>query len=132
MGKGFDYVLMPLLLPFLAAWYLLAYLCAILGTLLIVPSVLLANRLYWCCPFIPHIWKSYGLLGAFLKISFEASYCINVLKRMFTLPLRRKLPDFYIVGFPVTSLTLYLTGFSFLHLLVWYGRRLERRVWRHI
>ena len=106
MGKLFDYLGMPLLAPFLGLWYLLAYLLAIMGTMLIVPSVMLAQRLYWCCPFIPYIWKSHGRLGNYLRVAFEASYCINVLKRIFTLPLRRKLPDFYIVGFPVAKFLL--------------------------
>eukprot|EP00210_Caulerpa_lentillifera_P001312 g1262.t1 len=73
--------------------------------MLIVPSVLLAKRLYWCCPFIPYIWKTNGVLGKYMRIAFEASYCINVLKRLYTLPLRQKLPDFYIVGFPKAGTT---------------------------
>lgn len=31
----------------------------------------------------------------------QAAYCINLLTRLATLPLRRRLPDFYILGFPV-------------------------------
>jgi hypothetical protein len=98
-------LLMPLLLPFIGLWYALSYVLAILGTMLIIPSLLCAKKLYWCCPFIPYIWKTTGVLGNYLRIAFEASYCINVLKRLFTLPFRRKLPDFYIVGFPKAGTT---------------------------
>lgn len=112
MGKLVDYVAMPLFLPCIGLWYLMAYLLAILGTMLIFPGVLLAQRLYWCCPFIPYIWKGYGPFGNYLRVAFEASYCINVLKRLLTLPLRKKLPDFYIVGFPVTPLNIRLLKFN--------------------
>ncbi|GMH40491.1 hypothetical protein BSKO_08395 [Bryopsis sp. KO-2023] len=106
MGKLFQYLGMPCLLPFIFLWYVLAYVAAILMTMTVVPSVLLAKRLYWAVPFIPHIWKAQGpVLGNYMKISFEASYCINVLKRMLTLPLRRQLPEFYIVGFPKAGTT---------------------------
>lgn len=39
--------------------------------------------------------------GTYLRLGFEGSYCINVVTRLVTLPWRRSLPDFYIVGFPV-------------------------------
>ena len=126
MGKAFDYLGMPFLVPFIAVWYVMAYVLAVLGTMLILPSVLLAQRLYWCCPFIPYIWKNYGPLGNYLRVSFEASYCINVLKRFFTLPLRRKLPDFYIVGFPVRDFCLLYQKSAVL------CRKRERPVWRLI
>ncbi|GFH15574.1 sulfotransferase, partial [Haematococcus lacustris] len=49
-----------------------------LVTLNIWPSVLLARRLYWACPFIPHIFQQMGpVRGWALRIGFEASYCIN-------------------------------------------------------
>jgi hypothetical protein len=42
-------------------------------------QVLLAQRLYWACPFIPYIWAAMPLSQRWvLRIGFEASYCINV------------------------------------------------------
>jgi hypothetical protein len=46
-----------------------------------------------------------------MRLGFEGAYCINVVTRLLTLPLRTALPDFYIVGFPkagTTSLAAYL------------------------
>jgi len=101
-----SHLVMPLALPLLAAWWLLAFAVAVAATLTIVPSALLARRLYWACPFLPPIWarlrRQYGwAAAAYLRISFEGAYCMNVLTRLATLPLRRRLPDFYILGFPV-------------------------------
>ena len=60
------------------------------------------QRLYWACPFIPHIWGRMGPVGGWVaRIGFEASYSINMWTRLLTLPLRPHLPDFYILGFPV-------------------------------
>lgn len=42
-----------------------------------------------------------------MRLGFEASYCINTLTRLLTLPMRRQLPAFYIVGFPVSRSILY-------------------------
>lgn len=59
-----------------------------------------------------HIWRRFSpMLGTYLRLGFEASYCINVVTRFVTLPWRRSLPDFYIVGFPkcgTTTLAEYL------------------------
>lgn len=102
-----DYTIIPLLLPFVGLWWLLAFLAGWVLTFTIIPSALLAQRLYWACPFIPHIWGQCGpVRGILVRIGFEASYCINVVTRFLTLPLRRQLPAFHIVGFPVSVPTL--------------------------
>lgn len=106
-----DYILMPLALPVFGLWYALAFLCGWLASFAILPSYILAQRLYWAIPFIPHIWKKMGAPGLAVRLGFEGSYCINVITRFLTLPLRRDLPSFYIVGLPkcgTTSLAGYL------------------------
>lgn len=104
MASAFELVVMPAVLPFFGLYYVLSYLLACALTLTVVPSVILAKKLYWACPFIPHIWRSHGAVaGTLLKLAFETSYSINVLKRLLTLPFRPHLPDFYIVGFPVSE-----------------------------
>lgn len=101
-----DYTIIPLILPFVGLWWLVAFIAGWLATFAIIPSALLAQRLYWACPFIPHIWGQFGPVRGFLvRIGFEASYCINVTTRFLTLPLRRQLPAFHIVGFPVSGQT---------------------------
>lgn len=52
-----NYVLMPLALPLLGAYFLLALVVAMGAAFAVWPSLLLARALYWACPFIPHIWK---------------------------------------------------------------------------
>lgn len=52
-----DYVLMPLALPLLAAYWAAALAAALAAAFLIWPSLLLAQRLYWACPFIPRIFE---------------------------------------------------------------------------
>lgn len=105
--KLVNYLIIPLALPLLAAWWLLALLLAAAATFSIWPSLLLAQRLYWACPFIPHIFNSmrgkYGLLGSWLvRLQFEGAHCMTVLARLFSAPLRPHLPHFYILGFPVS------------------------------
>ena len=58
-----------------------------------------------CCPFILHIWRAQPwLTGQLLRLGFETTYTINVLRRLLTLPIRPHFPGFYIVGFAVRSL----------------------------
>ena len=52
MGRLFDYVVFPLLLPLLLAWLLLARALSLLSPFLVLPSIVLAKRLYWAVPFI--------------------------------------------------------------------------------
>lgn len=134
-------VFAALMLPLVLLYLFLAYLLAVVLTVLVIPRLLLVQKLYWyarcslvvvllcsstvhkmqsvgppcaaptgddacrCCPFIPHIWRAQGSLkGSCLRLAFEATYTVNVLRRLLTLPIRPHLPDFYIVGFPVSSL----------------------------
>ncbi|WIA13844.1 hypothetical protein OEZ85_002418 [Tetradesmus obliquus] len=114
--KFVNYCIIPLALPLLAAWWLLALLLAAAATFSIWPSLLLARRLYWACPFIPCIWaklaREQGALAAWLlRLQFEGAHCVTVLGRLLSLPLRPHLPAFYILGFPkcgTTSLASYL------------------------
>jgi hypothetical protein len=47
------------------------------------------------------LYKQRGpVSGGLLRIGFEFNYCVNVVRRFLTLPLRPHLPEFYIVGFP--------------------------------
>lgn len=39
-------------------------------------------------------------VGWCMRVGFEFNYCANVCRRLLTLPLRRRAPDFLIVGFP--------------------------------
>ncbi|KAF5832241.1 P-loop containing nucleoside triphosphate hydrolase protein, partial [Dunaliella salina] len=97
---------LPVLLPFCALWYALAFLIAWLITGLIFPSAMLASRMYWACPFVPFIWKRMGpVKGSLIRIGFESSYAINVYTRLLTLPLRPYLPGFYLIGFPKCGTT---------------------------
>jgi hypothetical protein len=106
--KFINYCIIPLALPLMAAWWLLALLLAAAATFSIWPSLLLAHRLYWACPFIPHIFtklqREQGwLAGWLLRLQFEGTHCMTVLGRLLTLPLRPHLPHFYILGFPVSG-----------------------------
>jgi hypothetical protein len=105
-----SYIIIPLVTPVLLLYCTLALLVSLLVPWTILPSLFLARRLYWACPFIPYIWDNpavkgrFGRLGAALfKIQFEGAHCVTVVSRLLTLPLRRHLPDFYIAGFPVRS-----------------------------
>ncbi|KAA6424300.1 MAG: sulfotransferase [Trebouxia sp. A1-2] len=40
-----------------------------------------------------------------MRVGFESTYTVNVLRRILTLPIRPHLPDFYIVGFPKAGTT---------------------------
>jgi hypothetical protein len=95
---------MPLLLPFLGAWWILAHLLAWLAACLVLPAYALSRRLYFACPFIENIFAARGAVaGTLLRLGFEGAYCINVVTRLLTLPLRTALPSFYVVGFPVRT-----------------------------
>jgi len=111
--KLVNYFVIPAALPLLAAYWLLALLLGVVASFMVWPSLLLAQRLYWACPFIPHIWRSQGLrskvgvVGSWLlRLQFEGAHCATVLSRLLTLPMRPHLPDFYLLGFPVSCKTL--------------------------
>jgi hypothetical protein len=107
--KVVNYILIPACLPLLAAYWLLALLMGLLASCMVWPSLLLAQRLYWACPFIPFIWQSpavrskVGVLGSWLlRLQFEGAHCTTVISRLLTLPMRPHLPAFYLLGFPVS------------------------------
>jgi hypothetical protein len=102
----FNYVGFPLLLPFIGAWLLLARLVSILAILLVIPSFILAKKIYWAIPLGPRVWKGRGRLQGFLyKIGFETNYCMNVVRRFATLPLRPYTANCFILGFPKCGTT---------------------------
>lgn len=106
-----DFVAIPLLLPFLCAWIILARLISFLAPFTIIPSIILAHKLYWAVPLAPAIWRGRRFRGGFQRLGFEATYCMNVVRRFLTLPLRPYTPDVYILGFPkcgTTALHTYL------------------------
>jgi hypothetical protein len=83
---------LTLMLPPLVAYWSLAHLLAWIITLAVIPSHLLAQKLYWACPFIPFIFRRLGpVSGALTRIGFEASYCINFYTRLLTIPIRQGL-----------------------------------------
>lgn len=124
---GFDYFIFPLLLPFIALWLLLARILSFVAPFTIVPTIILAKRLNWAVPVAPVIWKERGFYrGFWQRVGFEATYCMNVVRRFLTLPLRPYTPHFYILGFPKCGtpvLASYLTqhpGFRALDGLPWH------------
>ncbi|KAL3154320.1 hypothetical protein ABBQ32_013804 [Trebouxia sp. C0010 RCD-2024] len=100
-GKVSLVFLGPVAFVLVALFLILTYFAAVLLTVLYVPRAVLVNNLHWCCPFIPHIWRAQPWLkGQCMRLGFETTYTINVLRRLLTLPVRPHLPAFYIVGFP--------------------------------
>ncbi|KAL0055855.1 hypothetical protein WJX82_005104 [Trebouxia sp. C0006] len=105
-GKTCALLLCPLVVVLLLIYLVLAYVLSVLLTLLYIPRLFAVQKLYWCCPFIPHIWEAQTWFkGQCMRVGFESTYTINVLRRMLTLPIRPHLPDFYIVGFPKAGTT---------------------------
>lgn len=102
MGRLFDYTVFPLLLPFILLWLAAARVLSMAVPVLLYPLHLVLNRrLREALPFLPHLWRHEGwLLGGLLRLGFEASHTMNVARRFLTLPLRRRTPDFLVVGFP--------------------------------
>ena len=139
MGKLFDYTLFPLLVPIILLWLAAARMLSIVSPFLILPSVILNRRLNAACPFIPYIFRQRGwVVGGLMRLGFEATYCMNVVRRFLTLPLRRQVPAFYLVGFPkagTTSMAAYLKvhpAISGIDGLTWHevgGWRLGGWVW---
>ena len=106
-----DFLLIPVLLPVLVVWLLLARIISLLAPFTIFPSLLLARQLYWAVPLAPAIWRGRRFRGGFKRLGFEATYCMNVVRRFLTLPLRPYTPHVYILGFPkcgTTALHTYL------------------------
>jgi hypothetical protein len=55
--KLVNYAIIPVSLPLLAVYWLVALLLGVTASFMVWPSLLLAQRLYWACPFIPYIWR---------------------------------------------------------------------------
>ncbi|KAL0031835.1 hypothetical protein WJX79_010384 [Trebouxia sp. C0005] len=105
-AKTCALLLCPLVVLLLLIYLVLAYLVSVLLTLLYLPRLLAVQKLYWCCPFIPRIWEAQRYFkGQCMRVGFESTYTVNVLRRILTLPIRPHLPDFYIVGFPKAGTT---------------------------
>ena len=100
-----DHLVIPLCLPALLLWEGVARLVSVLMPLLVIPSVLMARRFYWAVPIATYAWKNKGLKGFLERIGFEATYCMNVTRRFLTLPLRRRVPDVFVLGFPKCGTT---------------------------
>lgn len=66
------------------------------------PTWLVFCCLVWpCCS--PAIRSKFGVVGSWmLRLQFEGAHCATVVSRLLTLPLRTNLPDFYLLGFPVS------------------------------
>jgi hypothetical protein len=108
-------VTMVMCLPLLLLWLLIARVVSFFAPFLIVPSLMTASKFYWSIPFAKEVFRKEqtgsAAKGFCMRLGFEAVYCMNVLRRYLTLPLRRNLPDVYILGFPkcgTTALSQYL------------------------
>ncbi|WPT17529.1 hypothetical protein PSENEW3_00005532 [Picochlorum sp. SENEW3] len=99
-------------LPFACIWLLIARIVSFIAPFFIVPSLMTASTFYKCIPFAKSIFSTEKQpRGFFMRIGFEATYCMNVIRRYLTLPMRKRLPDVYILGFPkcgTTALATYL------------------------
>ena len=95
-----DFFVIPAVLPFILVWLLAAQFLALLAPFTIIPTWILSRRLYWAVPFAPHVWKGRGARGALLRLGFEVTYSMNVVRRFLTLPLRRATPSLFVLGMP--------------------------------
>lgn len=101
---------MALCLPFYLLWIVLARIISFIAPCFIIPSLITASKFYWSIPFAKSVFREQGK-GLMVRIGFEAAYCMNVVRRYLTLPMRQRLPDVYILGFPkcgTTALSQYL------------------------
>jgi len=107
-----DYVLMPISLPVILLWLAVARVISFVMGMLVLPPYLMARRLYWAVPVARTAWQvKPKWSGMFQRLGFEKAYCMNITRRFLTLPLRRSVPDVYILGFPkcgTTALAQYL------------------------
>ena len=102
MQRATAILLYSAVAPLLVIYFFVAYVLGTVAALLIWPRTWLAGQMFWSCPFVPMVFKKQGARGKLLRIGFEVSYTLNVVKRLVTLPLRRALPSFHITGFPVS------------------------------
>ena len=107
-----DYVLIPLSLPVILVWLAVARVVSFAVGMLVLPPYLMSRRLYWAVPIARTAWQvKPKWSGLFQRLGFESAYCMNMARRFLTLPLRRNVPDVYILGFPkcgTTALAQYL------------------------
>lgn len=95
MGRLFNWTF-PLVLLFVALWLAAARLLALVLPALLFPlSIALNRRLAAAAPHLP----PHGLRG----FAFSYRYAAGVMYRFLTLPLRRRTPHFYVVGFSGTT-----------------------------
>lgn len=94
MGRVLDYTVFPLLLLPILFWLAAAQLLSFVAPLLLLPlHVALAARLRAALPHLPP-------RGALARARFELAHTAGVVRRFLTLPLRRRAPDFVLVGGP--------------------------------
>ena len=105
-----DYTLFPLVaLPVCCVYLAVARVLSMLVPFLILPTYLIARPFYWAVPLARAAFDSQHPF--YVRWGFETTYAMNIIRRFLTLPLRRSVPDVYILGFPkcgTTALAQYL------------------------
>ena len=105
-----DYTLFPLVaLPVCCVYLVVARVLSMLVPFLILPTYLIARPFYWAVPLARAAFDSQHPF--YVRWGFETTYAMNIIRRFLTLPLRRSVPDVYILGFPkcgTTALAQYL------------------------
>ena len=105
-----DHTLFPLVaLPVCCVYLVVARVLSMLVPFLILPTYLIARPFYWAVPLARAAFDSQHPF--YIRWGFETAYAMNIIRRFLTLPLRRSVPDVYILGFPkcgTTALAQYL------------------------
>ena len=105
-----DYALFPVLvLPVCVIWLILARLISFITPFFILPAYLICRPFYWAVPLARAAFDTQH--SVWVRWGFEGTYAMNIVRRFMTLPLRRNVPDIYILGFPkcgTTALAQYL------------------------
>ena len=74
-SAAFDYLVFPLLLPFICLWLLAARALSLVVPIFWPQTAMLARRLEWAVPFIPSIYAQRGrVLGGLIRFGFEFTY----------------------------------------------------------
>jgi len=93
-------------MPFLVLWLFLARVISFITGLLVLPPYMTSKSLYWAIPIARSAWRvKPKFTGLLQRLGFESVYCMNITRRFLTLPLRRNVPDVYILGFPKCGTT---------------------------
>ena len=101
-----NYIVMPVCMPFLVLWLFLARVISFITGLLVLPPYMTSKSLYWAVPIARSAWEiKPKFTGLLQRLGFESVYCMNITRRFLTLPLRRNVPDVYILGFPKCGTT---------------------------